>query len=123
MIIMLLMCFPTLTIAEVGVKINLKDDDAIKKWLIANGITIQKSGKFRFVFEIDVDCVIDKMKVLELKRQYPNDWIDLYKTICKDNAVYEMVVRELGGKTIRKPATKLNLSKSENQLYSKYANE
>ncbi|OXA71098.1 hypothetical protein B0A67_12550 [Flavobacterium aquidurense] len=118
---MLLMCLPTLTIAEVGKKINLKDDDAIRKWLISKGVTIHKTGKFRFVFEVDVDCEIDKMRVLELKKQYPNDWVELYKSICKDNAVCEMVVRDLGGKIISKPTTKVKLNnKSENELYKKY---
>lgn len=122
MICMLLMCLPTLTIAEVGMEINLKDNEAIKKWLISNGISIHKRGKSLFVYEIDVHCRIDKVKVLELKKQYPNDWIELYKKISKDNAVYEMVVHSLGGKIVAKPSTKVKpVSKSEKELYKKYA--
>lgn len=115
-------CLSILTIAEVGDKINLKDEDAIKKWLISKDISIHKTGKFRFVYEIDVDCAIDKIRVLELRKQYPDDWIGLYKRISKDSAVYEMVVHNLQGEISTKPTTKVKPNnKTENELYKKYA--
>lgn len=122
MICMLLMCLNTFTIAQVGKKIKLIDDNAIKKWLIANNISIHKRGRSSFVYEIDVDCAIDKIKVLELKKQYPNDWVELYKKISNDSAVCEMVVRSLQGEIRAKPTTKVKpINKSENELYKKYA--
>ena len=114
--------FPFLTFAQVGEKVHLKDYDAIKKWIVSKGISVHKIGKASMVYEIDVDCAIDKMKVLELKKQYPNDWVELYKNISKDSAVCEMVVRSLEGEITAKPTTKVKPNnKSENELYKKYA--
>jgi hypothetical protein len=115
-------CLPTLNFAQVGEKINLKDYEAIKKWLISKGISIHKTGRFQFVYEIDVDCEIDKIKVLELKKRYPNDWVELYKRISRDSAVYELVVHNLQGMISAKPTTKVKLSnENENELYKRYA--
>lgn len=115
-------CLPTLNFAQVGEKINLKDYEAIKKWLISKGISIHKIGKFPFVYEIDVDCAIDTIKVLELKKQYPGDWLELYKRISVDDAVYELVIHNLKGIISSKPATKVKPNnKTENELYKKYA--
>lgn len=111
-----------LNFPQVGEKINLKDYDAIRKWLISKGISIHKIGKFPFVYEIDVDCAIDTVKVLELKKQYPNDWVELYKRISIDNAVYELVIRNLKESTSTKPTTKVkSISKSDYELYKKYS--
>lgn len=115
-------CLPTLNFAQVGEKINLKDNDAIKKWLLCKGISIHKIGRFSFVYEIDVDCAIDTVKVLELKIQYPNDWVELYKRISVDNAVYELVIHNLKGSIGTKPTTKVKpVSKSDYELYKKYS--
>lgn len=115
-------CLSILNFAEVGEKINLKDYEAIKKWLISKDISIHKNGKFPFVYEIDVDCAIDTIKVLELKKQYPDDWLELYKRISVDNAVYELVVHNLKGIISSKPTTKIKPNnKTENELYKKYA--
>lgn len=112
---------PTLNFVQVGERINLKDYDAIKKWLISKDITIHKMGK-PYVYEIDVDCAIDKVKVMELKKQYPNDWIELYRKISKDESVCEMVIHSLSGEETSKPTTKIKLSNNiENELYKKYS--
>lgn len=115
-------CLPTLNFTQVGGKINLKDYDAIKKWLISKDISIHKIGRFQYVYEIDVDCAIDTVKVLELKKQYPNDWVELYKRISVDKAVYELVVHNLKGSISTKPTTKVKpISESDCELYKKYS--
>lgn len=115
-------CLPTLNFAQIGEKINLKDYDAIKKWLISKDISIHKIGRFQFVYEIDVDCAIDTVKVLELKKRYPNDWVELYKRISVDKAVYELVVHNLKGSISTKPTTKVKpVSESDYELYKKYS--
>lgn len=114
-------CLTTLSFAQVGEKINLKDYNSIKKWLTSKDITIHKIGRFPFVYEIDVDCAIDKVKVLELKKQYPIDWIELYKKMSIDDAVYEMVIYSLKGETNTVPTTKIKpRNESEFELYKKY---
>lgn len=109
-----------LTILEVGQKIKLSDFDAIKKWLVKKGITIYKETKVHFVYEIDVDVEIDKIRVKDLKAKNPNNWQELYKMIAKDNAVYEMVVYSLVGDSIARPTTKLKLTTdADKELFKK----
>ena len=109
-----------LTILEVGKKIKLSDFDAIKRWLDKKGITIYKETKVHFVYEIDVDVEIDKIRVKDLKAKNPNNWQELYKMIAKNNAVYDMVVFILNGETVSRPTTKLKMtSEADKDLYKK----
>ena len=109
-----------LTILEVGKKIKLSDFDAIKRWLEKKGITIYKETKVHFVYEIDVDVEIDKIRVRDLKVKNPNDWQELYKKIAKDAAVYDMVVYDLVGVSVTRPTTKIKLtSEADKDLYKK----
>jgi hypothetical protein len=111
----------TLTLHEAGNRINTKDLESIKRWLLKNNICIYKLTKQNCVYEIDVDCAIDKIRVRDLRNQYPNDWEKLYKKIARDNSVYEMVVYSLGGEVSSKPTTTVKPeSKYENELIKKY---
>ena len=111
-----------LTISDVGPKIKKKDTDAIKKWLEKKNITIYKETKTHFVYEIDVDCEIDKIRVRDLRNKYPNNWKEIYKKIAKDNSVYEMVVLSLGGEFIDKPMTKIKTRNAvEEALFKRYS--
>jgi hypothetical protein len=111
-----------LTISDVGSKIKKKDVDAIKKWLSMKNITIYKETKSHFVYEIDVDCEIDKTRVRDLRNKYPNDWEKVYKKIAKDDAVYEMVVLSLGGEICINPKSRIRLkTDKENQLHKRYS--
>ena len=111
-----------LTISDVGPKIKKKDTEAIKKWLEKKNITIYKETKTHFVYEIDVDCEIDKIRVRDLRNKYPNNWKEIYKKITKDNSVYEMVVLSLGGEFIDKPMTKIKTRNAEEEaLYKRYS--
>lgn len=112
----------TLTLAEVGVKIKIKDVEAIKRWLKNNNITIHKFSKTNYVYQIDVDCVIDKVRARELMKQYPNNWQAVYRKIVKNNDVYEMVVLSLTGVLSIKPTTRIKpVNKSETELYKRYS--
>ena len=111
-----------LTISEVGPKIKKKDTDAIKKWLETKNITIYKETKTHFVYEIDVDCEIDKVRVRDFRNKYPNNWKEIYKKIAKDDSVYEMVVLSLGSEFIDKPMTKIKTRNAEEEaLYKRYS--
>lgn len=101
----------TLTIQEVSVRFKNKDFDATKKWLYSKNVTIHKDSKTHYVYAIDVDCEIDINFVRDLKRKYPNNWEDLYRTISKDNAVCEMVLFKMNGQL--SPTTKLKIKNND----------
>lgn len=110
-----------LTIQEVGAKIKRKDFEATKKWLRNKNITIHKDGKQLFVYEIDVDTEIDKLKVIDLQKKYPDNWQEVYKKIAKEQSVYDMVLHSLGGVVFTRPTTRVHpINKKESEFLNKY---
>jgi hypothetical protein len=111
-----------LTIQEVSLKIKKKDLDATRKWLEKREIPIYKDNKPHYVYEVDVDCEIDKTRVRTLRNKYPNNWEEIYRKIARDNSVYEMVVLSLGGEVCSKPTSKIKLQNdNERELYKRYS--
>jgi hypothetical protein len=99
---------------DVGGKLMLTNQESIKRWLRNNNVQVRKIGKNNTVFEIDVDCAIDTLKVREIRAEYPEDWEERYRLISKDQAVYKMVVLNLNNDLIsRKPTTKIELKNDE----------
>ena len=110
-----------LSIQEVSSKIKKKDLDSTRKWLEKREIPIYKDSKPHYVYEVDVDCEIDKTRVRTLRNKYPNNWEEIYRKIARDNSVYEMVVLSLGGEVCRKPTSKIKLqNNNERELYKRY---
>lgn len=107
-----------LTIQEVAQKIKKKDIDATRKWLDERNITIYKDSKPHYVYEIDIDCEMDKPYVRNLRNKHPNNWEEIYKKVAKDNSVYELVVLSLSGEISTRPTTKLKITRSDDvKLY------
>ncbi|SDG81484.1 hypothetical protein SAMN04488062_102245 [Flavobacterium omnivorum] len=112
----------TLTIQDVGVKIKITDSEAIKRWLKNKNIQIHKFPKGNYVYQVDVDCEIDKPFVKDLRNKYPNNWKEIYKKIAKDHSVYEMVVLSLGAEFFDKPLTKIKtINPIEDALFKRYS--
>ncbi|WP_188050255.1 hypothetical protein [Flavobacterium sp. GP15] len=112
----------TLTLMEVGKRLNLIDIEAIKRWLNKNKIRIYKFPKQNYVYQIDLDCEIDKIRVTDLRKEFPDNWEEVYKKIAKDNAVYEMVVISLGGQVFEKIKSKITVkNKKEEDLFNRYS--
>jgi hypothetical protein len=110
-----------LTLPEVGTRIKIKDIESIKRWLSKYNIMMYKLSKQICVYEIDLDCEIDKIRVRDLRMQHPNNWEEVYKSIAKDKSVFEMVVTSLGGEVASKPSTRVKLkSDYEKELLKKY---
>jgi hypothetical protein len=57
----------TLSLNEVGVIIQMKDIEGVKRWLNSNDVKVYKRSKFNYVYKIDVECEIDKVRVRSSK--------------------------------------------------------
>lgn len=109
-----------LTITEVAERIKTKDNIATKKWLEKKGIKIYTDTKTHYVYEIDVEVEIDKPWVINLMERYPENWKEVYKKTVKDNAVYEMVLLNLGEDVSYLPKTKIKiLNENDKKLFEK----
>ena len=107
-----------LTLRQVAKELNYKDELATRRWLKKNGIQKHRLAKENFVYQIEFDLVFERLYVNGLRIKHPQKWKDMYRVVCKDNTLYELMVMEVEESTPRIPMTKVSLrSKSDDKLY------
>lgn len=108
----------TLTLAQVSHRLNYKNDFCTKRWLKKNGIQTHRIAKDNCVYQIELDLVLEKPYVISLRNKHPQKWKEMYRVVCKDKSLYELMVMELDESTPRIPMTKVSLrSKSDEKRY------
>lgn len=108
----------TLTLAEVSSILNYKRDSCAIKWLKKNGIQIHRLSKKNFVYQIELDLVLERPYVTSLRIKHPQKWKEMYRVVCKDKSLYELMVMEMGESAQFIPMTKVSLkSTSDDKLY------
>ena len=110
----------TLTLAQVAERINVKNIETAKKWLITNGIKIHKFINSLFVYQIEVDSQIDKPYVQQLRNKYPDKWKDRYRDVVKDLSVYNLTITLLEDDISPIPRVKSSrVNKKDEERYKK----
>ena len=110
----------TLTLPQVAEKINVKDIETAKKWLVERGIKIHKFTKTPFVYQIEVDSQIDKPFVQQLRNKYPDKWKDRYRDVVKDLSVYNLTITLLEDDISPIPRVKSSrVNKKDEERYKK----
>ena len=108
----------TLTLPQVAEKINVKDIETAKKWLVERGIKIHKFIKTSFVYQIEVDSQIDKPFVQQLRNKYPDKWKDRYRDVVKDLSVYNLTITLLEDEISPVPAARsIRINKKDEKRY------
>ena len=114
------MSLDTLTLPQVAEKINVKDIETAKKWLVERGIKIHKFTKTPFVYQIEVDSQIDKPFVQQLRNKYPDEWKDRYRDVVKDLSVYNLTITLLEDDISPIPRVKSSrINKKDEERYKK----
>jgi hypothetical protein len=110
----------TLTIPQVAIMINVKDNGTAKKWLKNKGIKIHNFTKTTFVYQIEVASEIDKPFVLQLRNQYPDKWKERYRDVVKDFAVYNLLISKLEDTPTPTPTVKARIvNKKDEERYKR----
>ena len=110
----------TLTLAQVAEKINVKNIETAKKWLMINGIKIHRFINSLFVYQIEVDSQIDKPYVQQLRNKYPDKWKDRYRDVVKDLSVYNLTITLLEDEISPIPRVKSsNINKKDEERYKR----
>ena len=110
----------TLTLAQVAERINVKNIETAKKWLITNGIKIHRFINGLFVYQIEVDSQIDKPYVQQLRNKYPDKWKDRYRDVVKDLSVYNLTITLLEDEISPIPRVKSsNINKKDEERYKR----
>jgi len=110
----------TLTLAQVAERINVKNIETVKKWLMTNGIKIHRFINGLFVYQIEVDSQIDKPFVQQLRNKYPDKWKDRYRDVVKDLSVYNLTITLLEDDISPIPRVKSSrVNKKDEERYKK----
>ena len=110
----------TLTLAQVAERINVKNIETVKKWLMTNGIKIHRFINGLFVYQIEVDSQIDKPYVQQLRNKYPDKWKDRYRDVVKDLSVYNLTITLLEDEISPMPRIKSsNINKKDEERYKR----
>lgn len=96
-----------LTLENVSDIIMMDSLTAVKKWLISKNIRINKISKINYVYEVEVLCELDKQLALNLKWSHPNQWKEMYKCVAKNDAIYNLVLLQIGEENFRKPINRV----------------
>ena len=108
----------TLPLMKVGARINLKNKAAITKWLANNGISYHKQASKTVVYKIDFDLHFEKPFVLGLKRKYPQKWKEMYRAVCTDDRLYNIMMINMNEEVAPLPATKvIPLSNEDKKIF------
>ena len=108
----------TLTLAQVAERINVKNIETAKKWLMINGIKIHRFINSLFVYQIEVDSQIDKPYVQQLRNKYPDKWKDRYRDVVKDLSVYNLTITLLEDEISPIPRVKISkINKKDEERY------
>ena len=108
----------TLTLAQVEERINVKNIETVKKWLMTNGIKIHRFINGLFVYQIEVDSQIDKPYVQQLRNKYPDKWKDRYRDVVKDLSVYNLTITLLEDDISPVPAARATMiNKKDEKRY------
>lgn len=94
-----------LTLKQIGDEINLRNQKAIRKWLIDRGITIHKLSSKTYVYKIDFDLHSDKPLVMNLRRNNPRNWKEMYRVIANNDTLYNLMMLEMELETVDTPTT------------------
>lgn len=85
----------------------LSTSQSVKNWLKSKDISIVKFSKTNFVYEIEVICEIQKQLAINLRRNYPAKWKDMYRLIAPSESIYELVLIQIGEEVVFKPLNKV----------------
>lgn len=108
----------TLPLMKVGARINLKNKKAITRWLAENSISYHKQSSKTVVYKIDFDLHFEKPFVLALKRKHPLKWKEMYRAVCTDDRLYNIMMINMDEEVAPLPATKvIPLSNEDKKIF------
>lgn len=96
-----------LTLGEVSNLIMIDSIPAVKKWLKSKNIAMNKISKSYYVYEVEITCELEKQLALNLKRNYPGQWKEMYRCVASNESIYNLVLIHIEGEVVRKPIHKV----------------
>lgn len=96
-----------LTLGEVSNMIMIDSIPAVKKWLKSKNISMNKISKSYYVYEVEITCELEKQLALNLKRNYPRQWKEMFRCVASSESIYNLVLIHIEGEVVYKPIHKV----------------
>ncbi len=96
-----------MSLTEVSDMLKMNSIPAVKKWLRTNKICLNKISKSYYVYEVELKSELEKPLALNLRRNYPDQWKEMYKSVASSDSIYNLVVRQIGEEVFHKPIHKV----------------
>jgi len=112
-----------LTLLEIGERIKRTSKRSIINWLKSHDISIFKDTKESYVFKIDFDVQMDLKYVRSLRKKHPFKWKQLYKALCDDESLFNIMMVHIEDQIQSTPTTKVKLKSKEDEKIFKRLSE
>ena len=96
-----------MTLSEVGDLLMINSTQSVKNWLRSKNISVNKFSKANYVYEVEVVCEIQKQLAINLRRNYPIKWKDMFKLAAPNESIYELVLIQIGEEIVYKPVNRV----------------
>jgi hypothetical protein len=96
-----------MSLTEVSDLLKMNTISAVKKWLRVNNVCLNKISKSYYVYEVEVRSELEKPLARNLRRNYPNQWKEMYKSVASSDSVYNLVIRQIGEEVVHRPIYKV----------------
>lgn len=96
-----------ISLGDVSNLLMMNSIPAVKKWLKSKNITLNKISKSYYVYEVEITCELEKQLALNLKRNYPSQWKEMYKCVASSESIYNLVLIQIGEEVVHKPIYKV----------------
>ena len=104
-----------LTLGEVSKIIMIDSIPSVKKWLKSKNITMNKISKSYYVYEVEITCELERQLALNLRRNYPGQWKEMYKCVASCESIYNLVLIQIGEEIVHKPIYKVKTRGSKDE--------
>ena len=104
-----------LTLGEVSKIIMIDSIPSVKKWLKSKNITMNKISKSYYVYEVEITCELERQLALNLRRNYPGQWKEMYKCVASSDSIYNLVLIQIGEEIVNKPIYKVKTRGSKDE--------
>jgi hypothetical protein len=76
---------------------------------------MNKISKSYYVYEVEVFSELEKEYALNLRRNYPTQWKEMYKCITRSESIYNLVLIQIGEEIVNKPIYKVKTRGSKDE--------
>lgn len=104
-----------LTLGEVSKILMMDSIPPVKKWLKSKNIFMSKISKSYYVYEVEFFSELEKEYALNLRRNYPTQWKEMYKCVSRCESIYNLVLIQIGEENVHKPIYKVRTRGSKDE--------